>query len=229
MNSAFHLRPVSDNSPSPSPTASASPQRPPVHLPSPPTNPRTRRPLSPSSLRDVDLTHAADSPPRKYPAPPTGHDLMAIGYFQRQERAFFAQAGKEIVRVRVEVDLPQAGAGAEQDVKPPRPRESGRPWAGPGGSGPAGSPPMLYPHPPQHRPAQPRGPVPVTPAALLPTPPQAHPHAHTHAHSQQPGQQEHGSPSEDSAYQDDDAWRRPMPYAERRRAGKHTKRVVVRP
>ncbi|KAJ7123696.1 hypothetical protein C8R44DRAFT_784222 [Mycena epipterygia] len=26
----------------------------------------------------------------------------------------------------------------------------------------------------------------------------------------------------------DEAWRRPMPYNERRRAGKHTRRVVVR-
>src|SRR5262245_38230300 len=30
-----------------------------------------------------------------------------IGYFKRQERAFFAQAGKEIVRVHVEVEVPQ--------------------------------------------------------------------------------------------------------------------------
>ena len=64
--------------------------------------------------------------PRKYPAPPTGHELMALfppppplnirpgptsGYFQREERAFFAQAGKEIVRVRIEVDMPQNNEG----------------------------------------------------------------------------------------------------------------------
>jgi hypothetical protein len=27
------------------------------------------------------------------------------GYFQRQERALFAQAGKEVVRIRIDVDL----------------------------------------------------------------------------------------------------------------------------
>ncbi|KAI0308565.1 hypothetical protein OF83DRAFT_1033292, partial [Amylostereum chailletii] len=60
---------------------------------------------------------------RIYPPPPTGHDLMRLFpppppsqfsvlkggptsvYFHRQERAFFAQAGKEIIRVRVESDF----------------------------------------------------------------------------------------------------------------------------
>src|SRR6202020_501848 len=72
------------------------------------------------TFADVDLTHDGDLPSRKDTAPPTGGDLMALfppappevfpgptsGFFRRQERAFFAQAGKEIVRVRVEVDLP---------------------------------------------------------------------------------------------------------------------------
>ncbi|EIM79777.1 uncharacterized protein STEHIDRAFT_69093, partial [Stereum hirsutum FP-91666 SS1] len=61
--------------------------------------------------------------PRNYPPPPTGHELMRLFpppppdqfsilkpgptsiYFHQQERAFFSQAGKEIVRVRVESDF----------------------------------------------------------------------------------------------------------------------------
>ncbi|KAJ7123695.1 hypothetical protein C8R44DRAFT_670267, partial [Mycena epipterygia] len=151
---SFSLRPVNDPDPSPSPTASGSPDS---QGPAPPPPPRSRRPLSPSSLRDVDLTHTPDMPPRRYPAPPTGHDLMAMfppaapdnfsemrpgptsGYFQRQERAFFAQAGREIVRVRVDVDLPPSAATAQSDK---------RPW-------PPASPapgPTLYapPRPPTH-------------------------------------------------------------------------------
>ena len=42
-------------------------------------------------------------------APPAGFPEMrpgpTSGFFVRQERAFFAQAGREIVRVRVEVDF----------------------------------------------------------------------------------------------------------------------------
>ncbi|KAF8214700.1 hypothetical protein K438DRAFT_1541803, partial [Mycena galopus ATCC 62051] len=168
-----------------------------------------RRPLSPSSLRDVDLTHMSDSAlhPRRYPAPPTGHDLMALfpppapdsfpelrpgptsGYFQRQERAFFAQAGKEIVRVRVDVDVdPESSAMSvkvqSQQQRGPAPRS----WP------PSTSTPGA-PHPRQHT----RGPsVPVTPDG-------------------------DGFRTDDP----DEAWRRPMPYNERRRAGKHTRRVVV--
>ncbi|KAF5329388.1 hypothetical protein D9619_008955 [Psilocybe cf. subviscida] len=154
----YHLRPVHD-----------------THSPPPefikPTTPRQRRPLSPSSLRDVDLSQAPDGlPSRKYPAPPTGHDLMAMfppappeafhemrpgptsGFFQKQERAFFAKAGKEIVRVHVEVDFPNgvaqvmggehAGAMMQQQRKrgrsasssqnPPIVGTGARPWlAGP--------------------------------------------------------------------------------------------------
>ncbi|KAF8877762.1 hypothetical protein CPB85DRAFT_1235077 [Mucidula mucida] len=164
----------------------------------------TARPMSPSQLRELDLTHDPDSSshPRKYPTPPTGHDLMAMfppappsifpargqntsGYFQRQERAFFAQAGKEIVRVRVEVDLPH-GSGSPHDDKPRHPMDPGpRSWAP--------SPAHSHSHPPQPPPPGRRnGPVPVNPADA------------------------------------DEAWKRPMPFNERRRAGKHTRRVIVR-
>ncbi|KAF7369735.1 hypothetical protein MVEN_00305100 [Mycena venus] len=251
--SSFSLRRVSDTSPSPSPTASGSPSdRSPAYKgpASPPPSGRARRPLSPSSLRDVDLTHMPDMQPRRYPAPPTGHDLMALfppaapdnfhemrpgptsGYFQRQERAFFAQAGKEIVRVRVDVDLQ-----SEPEPKPStHARAAPRPWppsgpnaastATPGTSSAPTASPALYP-----RPTHTRGPsVPATP----PTPP--HP-AHA-AHPPPPLSRTPAPPADDRdasgggdefrADDPDEAWRRPMPYNERRRAGKHTRRVVVR-
>lgn len=271
--SNFHLRPVT-TSPSPSPTAPGAtppgdhspPFRGPSSLhasPPPPssTNGRShRRPLSPSSLRDVDLTRSSDMPPRKYPAPPTGHDLMAMfppappdsfsemrpgptsGYFQRQERAFFAQAGKEIVRVRVEVDLPEN--------EPPKSSRTGssRPWPGHStpvphhSSPPSSSAPLGYSHS-TSRLSQ-RGPVPATAAPLFPTtpshaPPSQHPsdlHPHqTNSGLRTPPQDptQPGAPSsktepQPDEYDPDESWRRPMPYAERRRAGKHTKRVIVR-
>ncbi|PBK69326.1 hypothetical protein ARMSODRAFT_1037847 [Armillaria solidipes] len=195
MSASYHLRPVDDSpasSASTSPTAESSRSiRSGLLLPSPPTSAsvssRSRRPLSPSSLRDVDLTHHPDVNSRKYPAPPTGHDLMAMfppappsviphrteptsGYFQRQERAFFAQAGAEIVRVHVEVDIPSHAATMRDDKS------------------------RTATHHPD------------------PTPPGAQ--------TKVEFPDEGGDP--------DESWKRPMPYAERRRAGKHTRRVIVR-
>lgn len=61
--------------------------------------------------------------PSVYPQPPTGHDLMRLFpppppsqfselkggptsyYFRRQERAFFAQAGREEIRIRLNADF----------------------------------------------------------------------------------------------------------------------------
>lgn len=321
---SFHLRPVSDISPSPSPSASASPphdrsppfpKHQPQRQPSPPSantptsasNPRPRRPLSPTSLRgelilshpnmitnysfalslDVDLTHTPDMPPRKYPAPPTGHDLMAMfppappdvfpdrpgptsGYFQRQERAFFAQAGKEIVRVRVEVELPQNGTDSDNMMGKSRARSSSGPrsWIPPSQlqatavqqqrhqeqqqlahQSPVQSvPPSLhYPHPGARPSPRGAGAVPFTPTPLFPgsahspsaqLPPKLHPPS-----LHQPGlglrtppqdPMQSGPPVPKSEYQadghndPDESWRTPMPYAERRRAGKHTRRVIVR-
>ena len=51
-------------------------------------------------------------------------------YFQREERAFFAKAGKEIVRVRIEVDMPRDG-DAEMAAPPkviPREQNIPRQW-----------------------------------------------------------------------------------------------------
>ncbi|KAJ7161135.1 hypothetical protein C8R46DRAFT_1164672 [Mycena filopes] len=276
----YSLRPV-NQSPSPSPTtASASPPAYKGPASPPPPPPRSRRPLSPSSLRgechshprtltiklelltaDVDLTHMPDMPPRRYPAPPTGHDLMAMfppaapdnfaeltrpgptsGYFQRQERAFFAQAGKEIVRVRVDVDHPHP-----DDALPPTNAVSGkggggrRPWPPSGTASPAQGPPaQLYPRP--------RGTSTLPATPVFPPAPHPHPHAHPHSHSHTPHPHAPHAPpraasvappgdddrdrDRDSDYRPgsddpDEAWRRPMPYNERRRAGKHTRRVVV--
>ncbi|EED84062.1 predicted protein [Postia placenta Mad-698-R] len=140
VSTSYHLRPVSDAG-SPSSTAStstASEHSPHFHR-KPSVAPlqrsasaatHARRPLSPSSLRahpadrprpapptELDLSVAQADMPRRYPAPPTGHDLMALfppappltlssgptsGYFQQQERAFFAKKGKEIVRCPVQ-------------------------------------------------------------------------------------------------------------------------------
>jgi len=288
--SSFHLRPVSEpSSSSPSPTSPSS-SRTLLKPSSPPTMSRVRRPLSPTSLRgthhcynplsppvltfaDVDLTHDGDLPPRKYPAPPTGHDLMALfppappevfpemvpgptsGFFRRQERAFFAQAGKEIVRVRVEVDLPhELDIDSTSGKSRARDPSTSRPWSNPGHaqqplhpqhtSPPQSSahPPVPFPHP-SSRP--PRGPtVPVAPSTHYPgpthpqqpqpsqvAPPNLHP---VHQQQQHPAiglrtpPQDNTKPEFQQEEDPDEAWRRPMPYAERRRAGKHTRRVIVR-
>lgn len=253
---------------------------------------------------DLDLTQLPDVQARKYPAPPTGHDLMAMfppapprvlptrteptsGYFQRQERAFFAQAGKEILRVRVEVDMPlngeplseaaMNGLGKARGLRDPG---SGRSW--PLGAGHSPSPtvialanPQSAGHsPPLHvsstpasvhsqpstypqstssaatsRQPQRSGPVsmsstphfPHLPPHPGPTPSQGpsnlHPIAmYNHgmgsrtpgqeaAHSGAPNPGKSEFPSEEGR-DEDDSWRTPMPYAERRRAGKHTRRVI---
>jgi hypothetical protein len=253
--------------------------------------------ISPSI--DVDLTADREGAGRKYPAPPTGHDLMAMfppppptnlsevrptsGYFQRQERAFFAQAGKEIVRVKVEIDLPPDGAStyaADVDAaraKATRSRDpsangavSSRSWP-PNTPGTAivttphaqhrmipSSPP--YPHHTPPMSAQGIVPPPVAPALATsypgsqPTSPlqrmhhhsspvYPHPHHLHDSHHTAPGggaalrnaaNAESGGPGipeypDDYSRDDpDEAWRRPIPYAERRRAGKHTRRVIVR-
>jgi len=262
---SFHLRPVSQSSQSPSPSVSTTsplehspqfdqkPSLPAAHD----STSMARRPMSPSSLRDVDLTHGPEGPPRPYPAPPTGHELMALfppappatlemkpgstsGYFRREERAFFAQGDREIVRVRMEMDLPQGS-----DRKNGHDKGKGRePLANQNG-GPRpylpqmASPPQppTYPHPSSR---QPRGPpMPVASSSFqtsprgqhdLPPPPLPlqrglHSAPHDSVHSN-PNHEFH--PEESNQDNPDESWRRPMPYAERRRAGKHTKRVIVR-
>ncbi|PPQ85745.1 hypothetical protein CVT25_003063 [Psilocybe cyanescens] len=272
MSATYHLRPVS---PSPSPTASTtspgdhSPHYRPPNGHSPPVaNGRLRRPLSPSSLRDVDLSQAPDTTHRNYPTPPTGHDLMAMfppappdnfpemrpgptsGFFQRQERAFFAQAGKEIVRVRVEVDFPH---GSEPEPVKSRPVSTTRPWL----NGPPPSSSTAPHHSPVQssaalsytsstsRPTQRGTTIAVAPAPLFPSSSTSTPHMSTNPSQHSPSLHQAGmrTPPQDMVppgppgskpeysaedYDPDESWRRPMPFAERRRAGKHTRRVIVR-
>ncbi|KAH7924198.1 hypothetical protein BV22DRAFT_1112970 [Leucogyrophana mollusca] len=277
--SSFHLRPVSEHSPSPSSSTSTTTagERSPTTKPSilhqspPSANAMPpRRPLSPN----VNLTQDGNAAPRKYPAPPTGHELMALfppappasfpemrpgptsGFFQRQERAFFAQAGKEIVRVRVEIDVPQSSEDAHAKSREPAPQNGApRSW------------PQLPPHPQHHSPsetsaAQPSAyphskssrqsramPAPVQSTPMFPVtahgqaPPQPPLNLHTptshhtslglrtpphDVHPGVPGAKMEFQPAEEYREETDDSWRRPMPYADRRRAGKHTRRVIVR-
>lgn len=182
------------------------------------------------------------------PAPPAfiGMGPNTSGYFQRQERAFFAQAGKEIVRVRVEIDVPQdaelengRGKARSRDTWPPPSHgQSPHPLHRSPPHSSAGAPPT-FPH--QSNSRQSRGaPVPITPTPLNPAshhhsnqpPPNLHPP--TPYHGGVPHDSSHSGPPTSDGQSDefrdnpDEAWRRPMPYAERRRAGKHTRRVVVR-
>lgn len=127
------------------------------------------------------------------------------GFFQRQERAFFAQAGKEIVRVRVEVDVPVDEATREAGPQTWHP------------SSPAGYQ--------KSRPSR-AIPGPTYPGSPHGQPPQLPLNLHTPALRTPPHEPPKG---EFQAEEDtDEAWRRPTPYTDRRRAGKHTRRVIVR-
>ena len=116
------------------------------------------------------------------PAPPDNSEMRpgpTSDFFKRQEHAFFAQAGKEIVRVRVDVDFPH---GSKLDVKQQRP--SSRPWFlnGPGpcpgtsstttpshhSPGQSPSAPIHYPHPATRPAPSPRVAVPVNPSPTFP-------------------------------------------------------------
>ncbi|KZV67715.1 hypothetical protein PENSPDRAFT_653821 [Peniophora sp. CONT] len=88
-----------------------------------------------------------NSAPRPYPPPPTGHDLMRLFpppppsqfselkggptsyYFQRQERAFFAQAGREQIRIRLDAEF--APRPSPPTANTPAPTSMPRNWAPP--------------------------------------------------------------------------------------------------
>jgi hypothetical protein len=74
------------------------------------------------------------------------------------------------------------------------------------------NPSPMFPPPPSHTPTSNQLPVNLHPPVL---------HQTTSPEDTTPQ-----NSTED--YDHDEAWRRPMPYAERRRAGKHTRRVIVR-
>ena len=223
-------------------------------------------PFSKYLFLELDLSHRPGIPLRTYLPPLTGHDLMAmfplpapnnfemrpgLDLFKRRERAFFAQAGKEIVRFRVEDDFPH---GSEPDVAKHKPDPRPINGPGPGPSSTAHSPgqspssPLLYPLP-ATRPAtrgSTRVSVPVNPSPMFPPPSSHTPTSNqllstANLHPPVLHQTTSGlrTPPEDITppifkpeytedYEPDESWRRPMPYTERRRAGKHTKRVIVR-
>ncbi|KAF8486801.1 hypothetical protein DFH94DRAFT_659708 [Russula ochroleuca] len=265
----YNLRPVSELSRSPSSRSSGSP---PNHHMSPPSShlppiqhssngaqAPPRRPISPSSLPHLDVSNGQAMPPRNYPPPPTGHDLMRLFppqppeqplflkqgstslYFRRQEHQFFAQAGKEIIRVRVESDFPPS-AGGSRNVKGKEPVSAPHAWpshAPPPPPPQAMQPPPEHahappahmhspPHPvqpyPHHHPDMPRGaPGPIGATGSVAPPGYAPPH--------HPAAMVRNAPppmSDDIREDDDQSWRRPTPHGERRRAGKHTRRVVVK-
>ncbi|KAI0758932.1 hypothetical protein C8Q74DRAFT_1451806 [Fomes fomentarius] len=286
MTTTYHLRPVSAMTRSSSPTAStstASDRSPPPlgahHPPSKamlppattnfspqPINSRPRRPLSPSSLRDIDIPldpERAFASRGKFPPPPTG---PTSGFFEREERKFFAQAGKEIVRLRLEVDLqhhhgpvvlggatssfsPTSGPGVPSPrthhLHPRAPSRSHVPHPQhphPHASAHTALPPPPPPLPPSHS-TSPRSHVPPAtfppiPSQQGPPPPTSGP-AHPGYPVSRPPELERapppppisqGPPGDAMAVDEDDdeAWRRPTPHNARRRAGKHTRRVIVK-
>jgi hypothetical protein len=250
-----------------------------------------RRPLSPSSLprksssssfvdsfftgrADLDVSNGQAMPPRIYPPPPTGHELMRLFppqppeqplflkqgstslYFRRQEHQFFAQAGKEIIRVRVESDFPppptRSSKGKEpvsvphswpahphapppssvqqQQVQPQPPQSQPQPTMQPPPPLPevAHAPAHMHspPHPvppySHHHPEMARG----NPNAVVPPPGYAPPHHPVTIARNGPPPVDHRV--DEIREEDDQSWRRPTPHGERRRAGKHTRRVVVK-
>ncbi|TFK99970.1 hypothetical protein BDV98DRAFT_570507 [Pterulicium gracile] len=237
----------------------------------------SRRSYSPSSLRDLDLSPSTDIGPRRYPPPPTGHQLMAMfppappdvypemmragsnagfstsDFFRNQERAFFAKSGKEVIRMSLEVrtmDVDSEGPSSVRMKKRPRapstasfPRPSyPQPHPSTGGLPPSRPPSQTNVLPNSSAgtaPLEPRSMPPPPPVAITPShpthmpPPSGH---HAHPHSQHgPGvrrspkhhvKPEHPYASESYRQDDDEAWRTPMPHHERRRAGKHTRRVL---
>ncbi|KAI6102982.1 hypothetical protein F5141DRAFT_242629 [Pisolithus sp. B1] len=279
--STFHLHPVSHPH-SPSPPSSTSTAT--AHSPLPKQYVLrgdyllpTAHPSDISHVTSLDVNIAQDSSagPRKYPAPPTGHELMALfppapptaevrhstsGFFQRQERAFFAQAGKEILRSWPQQEM------ASSPSSPPYPRSKphrtmpGPPppasphTAAPTPTAPANnlhaplvpqpaplSPPQAH-HPHDHHQLPHHPPHPSHPGALALRPPHDD-HHHTHPPQHPPPMSAGLSKVEFQApvdYRDDngltgvgpggpdDSWRRPTPYSDRRRAGKHTRRIIVR-
>lgn len=174
--------------------------------------------------------------------PTTLNDSQAnstSSYFRREERAFFAQGDREIARVRIDMDLPQG-----YDRKTAHDKGKGRePLANQNG-GPRPYLPQMPPLPPAASASSMAPPIPAAsqnarhsraPSMSVSSSFHTSPHVqHLHHPQQQHDSSGHADnqlefhPDDMQHDNPDEAWRRPMPYAERRRAGKHTKRVIVR-
>lgn len=205
--SAYHLPPPTD------------------HRSQPPKSPPAgnRRPLTPSSLRDVNPPNINATRNFNYPSPPTGHDLMAMfppnpppallpgptsGYFHSQERAFFSRAGdNSMFRVQIDIDMPMQDSNkGKARAVPSRQRSSVSP---PHAGGPHRN------NNPQHRSQT----IPINPVPVHAQPAKMHMTNHIPPEIKP-------NPAESTMViinDGDDAWKRPTPYSERRR-GKGQKR-----
>ena len=180
--------------------------------------------------------------------PPQIPHYPGTTYFHTQERAFFSRKNS-FFRVQIEIDAPQSpGAQYRQEKGKARadpPKLSAiplneQPLAPPQQPSPSSSwnpsPPPQQPLPSErrrtHAPPQPPKqhrpqPVPINPLPVS-TGPTNHHHmgqqhqmgGHRTQYPYPPPEMRHKSPT----IVDDDAWRRPTPYSERRRAGRAPRR-----
>ncbi|KAH8822659.1 hypothetical protein DL96DRAFT_1714110 [Flagelloscypha sp. PMI_526] len=223
-------------------------------MPPPPARPPSVSMFN--QLKDVNLDGTPEhGGPRKPLESINGHQLMSIfptqpnnpelrpgptsNYFERQERAFFAH-GNELKSVQLHLEAKSSdpnsrhassrgsfednGAQHWRSPTPVLPRRQDSPT------------PLFYPRPgargPSNRPAPPSASYspPMNafpPVREHPTPPPSHHAPSRVARHPSPSGSSHALSSEEHPDEDDN-WRRPMPHSERRRAGKHTKRIVVR-
>lgn len=198
---------------------------------------------------DVDLEINSKDPNRTYPVPLTGHQIMALfppapptmiekqpgytsNFFRREERAFFSRDSK--VKVQREINLPQE-SNRNDGLKMGNSREPFVEHHGSGCQYPRIALPSEAPNPtPPHLDSERRASViPILSSCQKSpiTPPQF-----SYQHGQHMAPVDYAPANTGIKYhverltQDnpDEAWQRPMPHAERRRAGKYTKRNIIR-
>ena len=170
-------------------------------------------------------------------------------YFHSQERAFFSR-DNSFFRVQIDIDVPyttqalggplrqekgkaradppQLSAVPRQQPPPPQPGQQ----PSPSSSSWSLSPPSQHQSPTQrrrtHAPPQPTKPHRSQTVPINPLPVSAGPtNSHHMSHHQVTGQYPYPPPElrhKSSAIIDDEAWRHPTPYSERRRAGRGSRR-----
>ena len=191
---------------------------------------------------DVDLAASSKGIEHLYPAPLTGHELMALfppalpamlekkpaytsSLFRQEERAFFSQ--DKIVRPRKEIDLPwesDRNDGYKTDHREPLVNQNG-----------SCSQMVLPSQAPTPRPDSQHcsAVIPILPSSFQRSP--TKPPQPSYQHGQHMTLVNAAPPNTEIEYhvegltQDSpgEAWQRPMPYVERRRAGKHTKHIII--
>jgi hypothetical protein len=208
-----------------------------------------------SLTRSPDVNHTRDRKGHSHPylTPLTGHELMAFfpptnpatfereplstsAYFGREESAFFARFNRKTVRGRMEIDLTCA-----PDEKNGHGIGKGREPAG-NYSGPHAYQPLttsscqathypLFQGPPIPCPASSSQASPCDKSNMPPQPlPRFDRHGSQTVSNNLPCSNTNLEQCPPQILQDNPhkAWRYPMPQAKRRRAGKYTKRVIVR-